>query len=79
MAQFPEEYGQYPTGDQQGHSGLNIENQASEVQQPWNPASGPSGPGGQTSWNTESAPATSLYSAPPVQPMYNDPQYQQGT
>ena len=79
-----EEYGQYSTNNQQGYSGLNIENQ-SETQPPWNPASGYNIPsGGQTSWNAgqpgTSAPAASLYSAPPVQPMYsNDPQYQQGT
>lgn len=81
MAQFSEEYGQYSANSQQGYSGFNIEDQ-SEAQPQWSTAAGYNIPSGeQTSWQQQqqqTVPPTSLYSAPPVQPMYgNDPQYQQ--
>lgn len=85
MTQYQEDYGQYSNSNQQGYySGLNIEDQ-SETSLGSGPGyNNPPGlglaGGQQASWggNIDARPSSTLYSAPPVQPMYNDPQYQQG-
>jgi hypothetical protein len=77
MAQYPENYGQY---SQQGeYSGLNIEDQSVA------PPTGAVGSWGsgynpqQPSWSSDvpAVPSNTQFGAPPVQPMYNDPQYSQ--
>lgn len=75
MTQYPDNYGQYSTngGGQAQYSGLNIEDQ-------------PAAPGWQQQGSgydpaqayTGDATSRVPYSAPPVQPMYTDPQFQQG-
>lgn len=90
MSVYQEDYGQYSASSQQQgvYSGLNIEDQSetmpphSQAAAAWGSGSGynnpPASGAEQQVWGGDSNPRA-RYSAPPVQPMYNnDPRYQQG-
>lgn len=86
MAQLAQEdYGQYSNmGRQEHYSGFNMEDQSEQAPPQAQAQAGYNPSAGQASWmntytTSATAPNTSLYTSPPVQPMYTtNPQFQQG-
>lgn len=78
MTQYQDNYGQYSTngGGQAQYSGLNIEDQPAAPG--WQQQGSGYDPAASNQAYTGDATSRVPYSAPPVQPMYTDPQFQQG-